>query len=80
VNFIASPFDDNIIGSNGVDNIYGMNGNDVLEGLGGADVLNGGSGVDTASYSSCSTAVIVSLLENIAMSILKKFKINKIFF
>ena len=53
-------------GGGGADTLNGDGNNDVLKGGGGADTLNGGTGNDTASYSDSSSAVLVSLFDDVA--------------
>ena len=52
---------DQLKGRGGADTLSGLGGNDQLEGEGGADILDGGEGTDTASYSSATAGVNVSL-------------------
>lgn len=61
----GSAFDDILAGDAGINTLTGLAGNDVLEGRGAADVIDGGDGSDTASYSSDTTGVTVSLLTNL---------------
>lgn len=63
-NLTGSSFGDLLEGDDGVNILRGGGGDDVFRSGGGADVLNGGSGTDTANYA-VSTAVFVSLFENI---------------
>ena len=72
-NDIVSGFGGNDIlsGGEGNDELYGgqkgnqllVSGNDFLNGGLGADLLDGGDGIDTASYSTSTEAVSVSLVE-----------------
>jgi serralysin len=55
-------------GRDGNDTLIGGNGNDTLIGGNGADVLSGGAGVDTASYSTASAGVVVSLATGLGSS------------
>jgi Ca2+-binding RTX toxin-like protein len=57
---------DEIWGLASNDRLYGEAGDDVLMGGAGADYLHGGAGFDTASYSSSSAGVVVSLITNSA--------------
>ena len=55
---------DEIWGLASNDRLYGEAGDDVLVGGTGADYLHGGAGFDTASYSTSSAGVVVSLISN----------------
>jgi Ca2+-binding RTX toxin-like protein len=57
---------DEIWGLASNDHLYGEAGDDVLVGGSGADYLHGGAGFDTASYSTSSAGVVVSLIANSA--------------
>jgi Ca2+-binding RTX toxin-like protein len=57
---------DEIWGFASNDRLYGETGDDVLVGGTGADYLHGGAGFDTASYSTSSAGVVVSLITNSA--------------
>jgi Ca2+-binding RTX toxin-like protein len=57
---------DEIWGFASNDRLYGEAGDDVLVGGTGADYLHGGAGFDTASYSTSSAGVVVSLIANSA--------------
>jgi len=61
----GSVFDDILAGDAGINTLAGLAGNDVLEGRGGVDIIDGGDGSDTASYSSDTAGVTVSLLTNL---------------
>jgi hypothetical protein len=56
---------DAICGGAGADTLYGGNGNDTLEGGVGADILTGGASTDTATYTTRTTGVTVSI-DNVA--------------
>jgi Ca2+-binding RTX toxin-like protein len=62
----GSNAQDEIWGLASNDRLYGEAGDDVLVGGTGADYLHGGAGFDTASYSSSSAGVVVSLITNSA--------------
>ncbi len=53
---------DTLNGLDGDDTLDGGTGNDTLEGGTGDDALNGGADIDTATYSTATSAVTVSLL------------------
>ncbi len=61
----GSAFDDILAGDAGINSFTGLAGNDALEGRGSADIIDGGDGNDTASYSSDTAGVTVSLLTNL---------------
>ena len=52
---------DLISGGNSNDSLSGDGGDDLISGGAGADIIDGGTGTDTASYSSSTSAVVVSL-------------------
>jgi hypothetical protein len=60
-NVNGSGYDDTLIGNEGANVLTGLGGNDYLTGGAGADILDGGSDIDTASYTSSSAGVWVSL-------------------
>ncbi|HTM76008.1 MAG TPA: calcium-binding protein [Devosia sp.] len=62
-NLVGSDFADQLIGASAANRLEGGAGNDLLRGNGGADVLIGGDGIDTASYSTSTAAVWVTLAD-----------------
>ena len=60
-NVYGSSFNDMLVGDANANTLDGYNGDDYLSGGAGADMLYGGEGVDTASYTSSSAGVWVSL-------------------
>jgi Ca2+-binding RTX toxin-like protein len=55
---------DTIYGGSGVDSIYGEDGNDIIIASAGADIIDGGADLDVVDYSSSSTGITVTLLDN----------------
>jgi Ca2+-binding RTX toxin-like protein len=60
-NVNGSSFNDMLVGDANANKLVGLDGNDYLAGGAGADILDGGGGIDTASYTSSSAGVWVSL-------------------
>nr|WP_281029330.1 calcium-binding protein [Rhizobium azibense] len=63
-NLVGSTFADTLYGDAGANRLDGSSGSDLLVGGAGADQLVGASGVDTASYSTATAGVKVSLLNS----------------
>lgn len=58
--------DDSLSGNGGADSLFGGDGSDMLAGGAGGDLLDGGAGNNTASYTSSTAGISVSLLAGTA--------------